>query len=154
MREAHVPAQHPEAQEDPWLPHADADPRGPSHHQGPAPARPRPPLGLIWRIRDRATFAALNRARRLEQGPVTLRYLPGPGSAPARVAVATTRRTGSAVARNRVRRRLRAAVALHEPELTTGGAYLFGAGREAATVDFDELAAAVGGLVRSAGEPE
>jgi ribonuclease P protein component len=83
---------------------------------------------------------------------VTLRYLPGPAADPARVAVATTRATGSAVARNRVRRRLRAAVAAHEAELQPGGAYLFGAGREAITTPFDTLTTAVVTLVRSVKE--
>ena len=80
---------------------------------------------------------------------MTLRYLPGPDAGPARVAVATTRATGSAVARNRVRRRMRAAVAAHETELQPGGAYLFGAGREATTAPFATLTTAVGTLVRS-----
>ena len=149
MREAHVPAQQPEAQEDARLPRPYADARRSGRDQGPAPAGPRPPLGLIWRIRDRATFVALSRARALREGPVTLRYLPGPDAGPARVAVATTRATGSAVARNRVRRRLRAAVAAHETELQRGGAYLFGAGREATSTPFDTLTTAVGTLVQS-----
>jgi ribonuclease P protein component len=149
MREAHVPAQQPEAQEDPRLPWPYADARRPGRHQGPPSAGPRPPLGLIWRIRDRATFAALARARAQRLGPVTLRYVSGPAADPARVAVATTRAAGNAVARNRVRRRLRAAVATHEPELNPGGAYLFGAGREAIEIPFDTLTATVGALVRS-----
>jgi ribonuclease P protein component len=65
------------------------------------------------------------------------------------VAVATPRATGTAVARNRVRRRLRSAVAVHEEQLVPGGAYLFGAGREATRVPFDALTMAVGALVHS-----
>jgi ribonuclease P protein component len=65
------------------------------------------------------------------------------------VAVATGRATGSAVTRNRVRRRLRAAVAAHQEQLVPGGAYLFGAGREAVRAPFDTLTTAVGTLVES-----
>jgi ribonuclease P protein component len=151
MREAHVPAQHPEAQEDARLPQPHAHARRPGRDQGSSPAGPRPPLGLIWRIRDRATFVALSRARARRQGPVTLRYIPGSDGAPARVAVATNRAAGNAVSRNRLRRRLRAAVRAHEAELVDGGAYLFAGGREAITAPFATLTAAVGELLR---EPE
>ena len=80
---------------------------------------------------------------------MTLRYLAGSDASPPRVAFATSRAAGNAVVRNRVRRRLRAAVAAHEPELGAGGAYLFAAGREAIEAPFDTLATAVGELVRS-----
>jgi ribonuclease P protein component len=83
---------------------------------------------------------------------VTLRYVVGPSPTPARVAVATSRATGAAVARNRVRRRLRAAVASHRDQLVPGGAYLFRGGREVIEVPFDGLTAAVGTLVRSVRE--
>lgn len=66
---------------------------------------------------------------------------------PPRVAYAVGREVGGAVTRNRVRRRLRASVAEHRAELRPGAAYLFGAGREAATVPFAELEAAVGELL-------
>lgn len=66
------------------------------------------------------------------------------------MALATDRSVAGAVARNRVRRRLRAAVATHADELEPGAAYLFGAGREALTVPFPELAHAVVELARSA----
>ena len=151
MREAPVPTQQPEAQEDARFPHADAHPRRAGRHQGPAPARPRPALGLIRSVRDRATFDALARARRRPGGAVTLRYVPGDPGDPPRVAIATPRSIGNAVTRNRVRRRLRAAVRAHRGDLV-GGAYLLGAGRDAATVPFDELSEAVGELLRSVQE--
>jgi ribonuclease P protein component len=69
-----------------------------------------------------------------------------------RVAYAIGRRTGSAVVRNRIRRRLRAAVALHEAELSPGGAYLVAADRRAMTAPFAELADQVGRLLREARE--
>src|SRR4030095_12413859 len=116
MREAHVPAEQPKAQEATRLPVPYAIPRRPGGAQGPPPARPRAPVGLIWRVRDRATFAALSRAERHVQGPVTVRVVPGEVEGPARVAYAVSG-AGNAVARNRLRRRLRAAVGRAEADL-------------------------------------
>lgn len=64
-----------------------------------------------------------------------------------RVAYAVSRRVGGAVARNRVRRRLRAAVRAHADALDPSGSYLFGAGREVLTMPFDALRRCVGELL-------
>ncbi len=85
--------------------------------------------------------------------PVTVRFVPGGDTLPARVAYAVGG-AGTAVARNRLRRRLRAAVARAEDLLVPGGAYLVSAGREAVTMPFDQLADTVAALVRAAGEPQ
>lgn len=146
MREAHVPAEHPEAQEAPRLPRPYADPRWSGGAQGPSPARPRPAFGLTWRLRDRATFAALARAERHSRGPVTVRFVPGGDEAPPRVAYAVGG-AGSAVARNRLRRRLRAAVARAEAHLDAGGAYLVSARREALTMPFEALVDAMAAVL-------
>jgi ribonuclease P protein component len=152
MREAHVPAQHPEAQEDARLPCSHADPRRPGHRQGSPPPGPVPVVGLIGRIRDRATFRALGRARAWHHGPVSLRYMAGTGAGAPRVAFSVGRSAGGAVARNRIRRRLRAAVAASSTCLAGDSVYLFGAGKEALTVPFPTLVTAVDILVRSARE--
>jgi len=55
------------------------------------------------------------------------------------VAYAIGRRFGTAVERNRARRRLRAAVALDAGELLPGGVYLFAADRPVMTVPFPTL---------------
>ena len=60
------------------------------------------------------------------------------------------RPVGTAVRRNRVRRRLRAAVAQLDGRLDAG-AYLFGAEGEAVTMDFTELCDSVEAVVRDAG---
>lgn len=76
--------------------------------------------------------------RRLRRGPLSLRYLPDADRP--RVAYAVSRSAGSAVRRNRIRRRLRAAI--HELEAAGAlppGAYLVGAGPEALTMPFTEL---------------
>lgn len=64
-----------------------------------------------------------------------------PTLTPPRVAFALGRRVGTAVTRNRIRRRLRAALAelaASEPGVP-GGLYLVGAGPDAATASFAEL---------------
>jgi ribonuclease P protein component len=150
--EAHVSTEQPQALEDPWFsyPYAHAWRTSSAPH----PPRPRAQaaLGLIWHVRDRATFEALARAPRRRAGPVSLRFLSDGSDRPPRVAYAVGRHAGIAVARNRIRRRLRAAVAQHAPQLCPGGAYLVGADRSAMTLDFAILAAHVGTLVRAAGE--
>jgi ribonuclease P protein component len=60
---------------------------------------------------------------------------------------------GNAVVRNRLRRRLRAAVARTEAELTPGGAYLVSARRDALTMPFDVLVGTLAALFRAAGTP-
>src|SRR5262249_25621450 len=106
MREAHVSAEQPEAQEASRLPSPHAEPGRSGGAQGPAPARPHAPLGLIGRVRDRATFAALAGAERQVRGPIAVRFVPGDAGAPPRVAYAVSG-ARNAVARNRLRRRLR-----------------------------------------------
>jgi ribonuclease P protein component len=61
---------------------------------------------------------------------------------------------GSAVARNRVRRRLRAAIAANEDVLVSGGHYLVSAEAAVAAMPFDGLAAAVRALVMHAADGE
>jgi ribonuclease P protein component len=151
MREAHVPAEQPKAQEATRLPVPYAIPRRSGRAQGPTPARPHAPVGLIWRVRDRATFAALVRAERYVQGPVTVRAVPADTEGPARVAYGV-RGAGNAVARNRLRRRLRGAVGRVEADLVRGRAYLVSARREALTMPFDMLVDALTRLFAAAGE--
>lgn len=99
--------------------------------EGPRPRlRPRP-------IRDRATFEQLRRSgagRRA--GPLTVVSLVEPGSSEVRLGFAIGRKVGGAVVRNRLRRRLRAAVAELGPP---PGAYLLIARPEAAGLSFAEL---------------
>ncbi|MBW3643921.1 MAG: ribonuclease P protein component [Actinobacteria bacterium] len=101
----------------------------------PSAAAPRPaPPG---RIRDRATFAELRRrGRRTRAGVLTLTWVPG--EPPARVAYAVSRAVGSAVERNRVRRRLRALVAEAAAQLRPG-AYLVGTAPRAARSSYQGL---------------
>ncbi|TML64430.1 MAG: ribonuclease P protein component [Actinobacteria bacterium] len=106
----------------------------------------------MHRIRDRTTFAELARARPARRGVVSLRYVHGGDHELARVAYSVSRGVGNAVARNRVRRRLRAAVQRWESALAPGSAYLLVGTREVLTEDFEEIVATVGALVRDAGD--
>ena len=73
----------------------------------------------------------------------------GPSSEPPRVAYAVGRGVGGAVARNRVRRRLRAATRSHASELVPGRAYLVGATAAAATAPYAELSTALHDALRA-----
>ena len=66
------------------------------------------------------------------------------------MAYAVGRGVGGAVVRNRLRRRLRAAVSDLGPELRPG-AYLVGAAPEAVSLPFGELKAMVSGAMGDAG---
>lgn len=105
-----------------------------------------------WRIRDRATFVALRTAgRRGRSGPVSVTFLPRRAEDPvqARVAYAVGRRVGGAVMRNRVRRRLRAAVAALPGPLPSG-AYLVAGGQDVLRCSFDDVVAHLGRALREA----
>jgi len=112
----------------------------PTALQGPPVAAPRPQL---WRITDRRTFLALRRqGRRARRGPLAVTWLaPTPGDVtPPRAAFAVGRSAGGAVLRNRVRRRLRAALReLLAAGRLPDGAYLLSGGPELARLPWSEL---------------
>ena len=93
----------------------------------------------VWRVRDAATFRELRRrGRRARGGGLTVTWLPGSVDGPPRVAYAIGRSVGTAVTRNRLRRRLRAIVAELTPELRPG-TYLIGADASVADLDHGDL---------------
>jgi ribonuclease P protein component len=109
-------------------------------------------MSAVGRIHDQATFRALARpAGRASRGAIRVSYVPGSagGPASARVGYAIGRRCGSAVTRNRLRRRLRAIVAQARPGLEPG-AYLVLTAPEATSLRFAELAAAVRSAMEAA----
>ena len=140
MREAHLPAQQSQAEEETRLPPPHAYARRARGRSRPSPPRSQAPQRLTWRVRDRATFEALGGARRLRRGPIWLRHVPADANSRARVAYAIGRGVGTAVTRNRVRRRLRAIVASVEARgRLAPGAYLIGASAEALTMSYADL---------------
>ena len=150
MGEANLSAQKAQEDAHPRVSGPDVDPGWPGGAQGAAAQGPSQAERLIWRIRDRATFAQLAAVRRRRRGPISMSFLPGDPSFPPRVAYAVGRRVGPAVVRNRVRRRLRAAALAHRAELRPGGAYLFGAAPAAAAAPYAEIDAAVAQLLTGA----
>jgi ribonuclease P protein component len=68
---------------------------------------------------------------------------------PPRVAYAVNRSVGNAVARNRLRRQLRAVVRAHGTQLAAGHTYLIGVSASAAGATYQQLHASVTALVRA-----
>jgi ribonuclease P protein component len=104
-------------------------------------------------VSDRATFGSFSSAPRVRRGAITVRYAPARGDGPPQVAFAIGRNVGGAVQRNRIRRRVRAALAEIAGELDPGGAYLVGASVDAMTLPFaslrDQLSAAAQAAVEA-----
>jgi ribonuclease P protein component len=140
MGETHIPTEQPEAEEEARIPSPDAQSSRPcgdpaSPHQGPFEA-----LGLIWRVRGQSSFRALARGRRRHAGNLEVRQaVLAPRAEPPRVAFAVGRSVGNAVTRNRVRRRLRAAMHDQAAQLTPGTGYLVRATPGAAESTYHEL---------------
>jgi ribonuclease P protein component len=105
---------------------------------------------LIWRIRERGAFTRLaDEGRRTRAGVLWCTYIPDPAATPPRVAYALGRAIGPAVARNRLRRRLRALLTAIElpPGFYLIGAQPIAAHRSRSELEFDllKLVASVGG---------
>jgi len=149
QREAHVPTEQPEAGQAPRLSAPHADPSRASHPEVPPSQGPGPPVGVIWRIRERSTFERFRRdGRRFRSGPLWMTVITDPAATPPRVAYAIGRSVGNAVERNRVRRRLRALAQAHAAELGPGW-YLLGADARFAQVGAAEAADEFRALVRA-----
>jgi ribonuclease P protein component len=106
---------------------------------------------VTWRITDRATFESFRRSgSRARYGPVSVVYLDAPGRP--RVAYAVGRRTGGAVERNRLRRRLREAVRVVDAERgLRRGAYLVSPAPQAQKLAYPELVGTVREAMKRAG---
>jgi ribonuclease P protein component len=148
MSEADFPTQQSKAGEAPRVSSPHVDPGGAGDHQGASVEGPRPPVGLIWRVDRRETIQALRRGRRRSCGPVTVSWVPGDPAEPPKVAYSVGRKVGSAVVRNRVRRRLRVLIR-ESADLLAPGAYLVGAGPEAASLEIESLRGCLNETLRS-----
>lgn len=92
------------------------------------------------RVQDRRTFATLaSSRRRARSGPVAVHYEPAPpGEHARRFAYSVPRQIGSAVERNRHRRRLRTVARELAPHVPPG-AYLIGLRPTTRAISFEEL---------------
>jgi ribonuclease P protein component len=103
----------------------------------------------IGRIRSRDTFEAIRKSGvRGGYGPVRIRCVRQTSSSEAQFAYALGKKIGTAVVRNRLRRRLRAIVAEMGSHLAPG-AYLVSAGPTATALKFDELRMVMGRALES-----
>jgi ribonuclease P protein component len=141
MGETDVPAEQPETQEEARLPSPDAQSSGPRGDSTPAQQGPLQAFRLIWRVRGRASFRALARGRRRVVGDIEVRTaVLGSAEEPPRVAYAVGRPVGNAVARNRVRRKLREATRMNADAFESGAGYLVRAYPGATETPTTELA--------------
>jgi ribonuclease P protein component len=154
MDETDLSAQRTEACEDAWLSQKDVD-QGRSGGDPVAPgegtpstvgviAPPLRPRGVsaVGTVRSRRTFDALHRSSvRGRSGPITVMFVVQKSWSRSEVAYAISRQVGSAVVRNRLRRRLRSIMAETAPSLPVG-AYGIRAGAGAPELGFGELRAA------------
>lgn len=146
MDETYVPTERAQEGEDPRLPQADVDEGRPGGDPV-APGEGTPSaVGVssgVGPIRSRRTFDELRRsASRGRSGPVAVSFLAqGTWSRP-EVAYAINRQVGSAVVRNRLRRRLRAIVSEQASSLPVG-AYVVRTGPVGASMGFNELKVAM-----------
>jgi len=138
--EAHVPTEQPTSCQEARVPCPDEH-AGRTLHPEIAPGQgPAPSLRLIGRFCGRTSFERVARSgSRARAGVLWCTYVLDPLVSPPQVAYAVGRATGTAVVRNRLRRRLRALLTKMDPPLG-GGLYLFGVTQGAAQRSFDELA--------------
>ena len=149
MGEASVPAEHSQASQAPRVPPPDVDPGRSSDPGRPPPQGSPPPVRLIAPVRGRRAFAEFGRrGRRVRRGTITVTWVAGDPAEPPRVAYAVGRRAGGAVVRNRIRRRLRSVMRDLSEELSPG-AYLIGAGAQAASLSYRELRTTVSEALRA-----
>lgn len=112
-----------------------------------------PPLRMRrrFRVRSRGEFQRVYQEGRSYANRAAVLYaLPG-GEGASRAGFAAGRKLGSAVVRNRVKRRLREAVQLVWGRVRPGAAVIFIARPPAKEMRFDELCAKVAELVQRAG---
>jgi ribonuclease P protein component len=147
MREAHVPAQQSQASEEARVPSSHVDPWRSCRPAGSPAEGPRPAVGLngslVPGVRGRASFGRLrSEGRGARAGGLRVVMVPHAPSTVAagstRLAVATPRSIGSAVVRNRVRRRIKHQFAGVAPTLPAGD-YLVIAAPEVVRSSSEEL---------------
>jgi ribonuclease P protein component len=156
MNETHLSAERAQAGQDARVPQADVD-QGRTGGNPVAPGEGTPatvgvstlvlstprPDASVGALRSRRSFEAVRRGSfRGRSGPLTVSYLEQPTWSRPEVAYAINRRVGTAVVRNRLRRRLRAIVSDWAASLPTG-AYVVHTGPQVARLDFDELKVAM-----------
>ncbi|WP_157017436.1 ribonuclease P protein component [Mesorhizobium xinjiangense] len=110
---------------------------------GPGDARP------IGRLRKRTEFLAVQRGEKRRGRLFLLEVRDRGDNEPPRLGLTVTKKTGNAVVRNRVRRRLREAVRTHAAvDMAPGKDYVIVGRREILTARFDALQAELSRRIR------
>jgi RNase P protein component len=96
---------------------------------------------MIDRLTGKREFAVLQQhGQRRRSGPLWRAFAPDPAMGSAAVAFALPKAIGSAVVRNRIRRRIRSALSMVDAtQPLAPGRYLWGASTVAATVEWEQL---------------
>jgi ribonuclease P protein component len=103
-------------------------------------------LGRAEILRHRRDMSRVMRAARVFGPALSLRYSPAPDRSSRRIAFLLSRRVGSAVARNRLKRRLREVYRRHKDWVPAGCDYLLSATPAAAGLDLEALTESVRAL--------
>ncbi len=136
-REAYLSAQQPPPSPQARVPCAHEHPRRSCSVEVPPGQGPGPTFGLIDRVRERDAFVRLRREGvRVRADSLWCSFVLDPDLAPPQVAFAIGRAVGTAVQRNRLRRRLRAVLAGSD---VPPGLYLIGARVPACEHTFAEV---------------
>ncbi len=147
-REAYIPTKQPPSQPQARVSGSHEHPRRPGGVEIPPRQRPRSPLRLIARIRDRDSFVRLRRdGVRLRSEPLWCTYLADADMTPPRIGFAIARTVGSAATRNRLRRRLKAILAAAD---VPPGLLLIGASPRVNELTFAQLGERTDTLIAAA----
>jgi ribonuclease P protein component len=169
MNETYLPTERAQARQDARLPQADVEQSRPCRDSG-APGEGTPaPVGVtvaphetsargasagVGPVRSMRTFDELRRSsRRGRQGPVAVSFVEHSSWSRSQVAYAIGRRVGTAVVRNRLRRRMRA-IMVEQASSRPIGAYVVRAGPECPQLSFDELKVVMSQAVERATRPK
>lgn len=141
--EAYLSAKSTEKGKNTRFSRADAYPRGPSRSQIPSSQGPSPVDGLSFfvpgRVVTRRRFAEFSSpSGRGRSGPLRVVFVGHPDQSSCDVAYAISRRVGNAVIRNKIRRRLRAAMDDLSPSLMKG-LYLIKCANGSGQLSYNEL---------------
>jgi ribonuclease P protein component len=155
MDETDLPAERAQTRQDPRFSQADVDQSRSRRDPVPSGEGTPPAFGVrmattsgvnaatgLGSIRARRTFEALRTTPyRGRSGPLSVSFIEQPNCSRAELAFSINRRVGTAVVRNRLRRRLRA-IAGEQVTSWPAGAYVVRSGPGGPGLSFDELKAA------------
>lgn len=123
--QAHLPAEQARAKAPARLSRADVHQGGPQSAVPPPGARPQAPFGLnLIRLKTRAEFIAVRKGARAGRPLVVVEARRRAETGPVGLGFTATKKIGSAVTRNRAKRRLRAAAAASTAQFAAGCDYV------------------------------